>query len=145
MALELDSPFKSSARMSETTEPSPKPRILIVEDEPFIAMLLGDMLEELGYSVTAAFSHVAETLDYLASAEVDIALLDVNLGTEKIDPIADLLAARNCPFIFTTGYGQAGVPQKYADNFVLQKPFQLSQLADAIKSRLAVTTASSKS
>jgi CheY-like chemotaxis protein len=108
----------------------------VVEDEPFIAMLLADMLEELGYKVAASCRGVAETLDYLSGSHVDLALLDVNLGTEKIDPVADLLADRGCLFIFTTGYGQAGVPEKYANSPVLQKPFQINQLAETIKGRL---------
>ncbi len=122
--------------MNDKTQPQKKPRILIVEDEPFIAMLLADMLEELGFAIAATFPHVAEAQNYLAAAEVDIALLDVNLGNEKIDPIADLLAARDCPFIFTTGYGRRGIPQNYADRPVLQKPFQLGDLADAIKAQI---------
>jgi CheY-like chemotaxis protein len=122
--------------MNVKTEAPQKPRILVVEDEPFIAMLLGDMLEELGYTITASLGHVAEALQYLSANAVDLALLDVNLGTEKIDPVADLLADRGCLFIFTTGYGQAGVPEKYASSPVLQKPFQINQLAEAIKGQL---------
>lgn len=130
--------------MNETAEVCQKPRILIVEDEPFIAMLLGDMLEELGYDVTASFSHVSETLAYLGESQVDFAFLDVNLGTEKIDPVADCLADLGCPFVFTTGYGQAGVPQKYTDRPVLQKPFHLDQLSESIKRQFVTPGAHSK-
>ncbi len=122
--------------MNDTTQLQTGPRILVVEDEPFIAMLLEDMLDELGFKITASFPQVAEAEKYLASAEVDIALLDVNVGTEKIDPVADLLAARNCPFIFTTGYGQKGVPENHAGRPVLQKPFQIDDLASALQSHL---------
>jgi len=115
---------------------APKPRILVVEDEPFIAILLADMLEELGFAITATFPHVTEAQNYLASADIDIALLDVNLGDEKIDPIADLLAERGRPFIFTTGYGRRGIPQNYADRPVLQKPFQLEDLDSSLKALL---------
>jgi CheY-like chemotaxis protein len=124
---------------------APVPRILVVEDEPFIAMLLADMLEELGFAITASFPHVAEAQNYLAAAEVDIALLDVNLGTEKIDPVADLLAARGCPFIFTTGYGQKGIPQHHAGRPVLPKPFQLGELANALNDQLGRSASSPKS
>lgn len=121
-----------------------RPRVLVVEDEPFISMLLSDMLEELGFDIAAAFAHVAETRDYLSAAEIDIALLDVNLGGEKIDPIADLLAARGCPFIFTTGYGRSGVPENFADRPVLPKPFQLRDLANAIDAQLATSGVGSR-
>jgi len=80
-----------------------QPRILIVEDEPLIALMLTDMLAELGFNVAASVAQVAEALAFLANEKVDIALLDVNIGAQKIDPVADLLAARGTPFIFTTG------------------------------------------
>jgi CheY-like chemotaxis protein len=113
-----------------------RPRILIVEDEAFIAVMLTDMLEELGYDVAASASQVSQAREFLAGEKVDIALLDVNLGNEKIDPVADLLAERACPFIFTTGYGQAGVPAAHASRSVLQKPFNISDLDAALRKEL---------
>ena len=89
-----------------------KPRILIVEDEPFIALTLEDMLDELGFALVGTVSQVAEALEMAGREQVDCALLDVNLGSEKIDPVADLLAQRGCPFIFTTGYGRSGIPSR---------------------------------
>jgi CheY-like chemotaxis protein len=137
----LISKFEACGVVNEQTNnngsPS-KPRILVVEDEPFIAMLIDDMLEELGFGISTSFPQVAEAQNYLAGAEVDIALLDVNVGTEKIDPVADLLAARGCPFIFTTGYGQKGVPENHAGRPVLQKPFQIDDLANALQSQLGL-------
>lgn len=130
--------------MNDTTQSRKAPRILVVEDEPFIVILLEDMLDELGLKITASFPQVAEAEKYLTGAEVDIALLDVNVGSEKIDPVADILAARNCPFIFTTGYGQKGVPENHASRPVLQKPFQIDDLAKALHSQLSSPPAGSK-
>jgi CheY-like chemotaxis protein len=110
-----------------------KPRILIVEDEPFIALTLEDMLDELGFVVVGSVSHIAEALNLIAHEQIDGALLDVNLGTQKIDPVADLLAERACPFVFTTGYGRSGVPIAHADRAVLQKPFRMDDLADILE------------
>lgn len=107
-----------------------------MEDEPLIAMMLTDMLEELGFTIAASFAHVAPALEYLAENGVDIALLDVNLGNEKIDPIADLLAERGCPFVFTTGYGRAGIPASHAGRAVLQKPFQISSLETTLREQM---------
>ncbi|MGO9004217.1 MAG: response regulator [Beijerinckiaceae bacterium] len=114
-----------------------KPRILVVEDEPMIALMLDDMLQELGFSVVASTPHVAAALDVIARETIDVALLDVNLGTEQIDPVADLLAQRSCPFVFTTGYGRDGAPTAHAGHVVLQKPYRIDDLAAALRRELA--------
>lgn len=113
-----------------------KPRILIVEDEAFIALTLEDMLDELGFAVVGAVAHVAEAIEMIGREAIDAALLDVNLGTQKIDPVADLLAERGCPFIFTTGYGRSGIPASHAGRPVLQKPFRMDDLATILRSEL---------
>jgi CheY-like chemotaxis protein len=114
-----------------------KLRILVVEDEPFISLMLDEMLSELGFEVAASISRIAAALDFIGKENFDLALLDVNLGTEKIDPVADLLAQRGCPFVFTTGYGQSGAPAAHADHVVLQKPFRIDDLAAALQTELA--------
>ena len=106
--------------------------ILIVEDEPLIALMLTDMLADLGFEVAASVTQVSEALAILRNLKIDVALLDVNIGTEKIDPVADLLAARGTPFIFTTGYGNSGVPVNHAGSAVLQKPFHIDELANTL-------------
>lgn len=117
-----------------------KSRILIVEDEPFIALTLEDMLDELGFALVGTVSQVAEALDLIGRETVDCALLDVNLGAEKIDPVADLLAAQGCPFIFTTGYGRSGIPNAHAERPVLQKPFRMDDLANVLRANLGSKT-----
>jgi FixJ family two-component response regulator len=59
-------------------------------------------------------------------------VLDVNLGSEKIDPVADELARRGCPFIFTTGYGALGVPPSHSGQGIVQKPFRSEELANTL-------------
>ena len=114
-----------------------KPRVLVVEDEPFIALTLEDMLDELGFVHAGTVSHVVDALALIETESLDCALLDVNLGSEKIDPVADLLASRGCPFIFTTGYGRSGIPASHADRPVLQKPFRMDDLAKVLRDNLA--------
>ena len=103
-------------------------RILIVEDEPFIALALEAMLLELGFDVAGSAAQVSAALELIGRERIDGAILDVNLGSQRIDPVADILAARACPFFFTTGYGISGLPARHAGRAVLQKPFGLEQL-----------------
>lgn len=121
--------------MSESGD-TKKSRVLVVEDEPFIALTLEDMLDELGFALAGTVSQVAEAIDFIGREQVDCALLDVNLGSEKIDPVADLLAQRGCPFIFTTGYGRSGIPASHANRPVLQKPFRMDDLANVLRANL---------
>lgn len=116
-------------RLADLTAQTAKPRILIVEDEPFVALTLADTLFELGFVVAGCVANVPAALELIGREQIDGALLDVNLGSQKIDPVADLLAKRACPFIFTTGYGRSGVPAAHADRAVLQKPFGYDDLA----------------
>lgn len=116
-----------------------KSRILIVEDEPFIALTLEDMIDELGFVLAGTVSQIAEALDFIGREPVDCALLDVNLGSEKIDPVADLLAEKGCPFIFTTGYGRSGIPHQHAERPVLQKPFRMDDLASILRENIRST------
>jgi len=103
-------------------------RILVVEDELMIRMLLEDMLGELGYTVAAEAGHIAEALEAARSGDFDVAILDVNLNGEPISPVADALVARGTPFVFATGYGERGLPEPYRDRPTLKKPFQMEGL-----------------
>jgi len=116
---------------------APPKRILIVEDELMIRMLLEDMLSELGHSVAAEAARVEEALEAAKSADFDLAILDVNLNGEPISPVADVLAARGTPFVFATGYGERGLPESHRDRPTLKKPFQLEGLRQTLESALA--------
>jgi CheY-like chemotaxis protein len=111
-------------------------RILVVEDELMIRMLLEDMLTELGYTITVAATRLDEALDAARNADFDIAILDVNINGEPILPVADALAARRMPFVFATGYGEQGLPDIYRDRPTLKKPFQLNSLKLVLRSAL---------
>src|ERR1700753_3514054 len=89
--------------------------IFLVEDEVMIRMMVADMLEELGYRIAAEGGGVSGALRLAQSVECDLAILDVNVNGKVISPVADLLAARNRPFIFATGYGSSGLPAEYRD------------------------------
>jgi CheY-like chemotaxis protein len=104
------------------------PRVFLVEDEYLIRMLLEDMLADLGYAIAAAVGTIAEASDVAATAQFDVAILDVNVGGQEIYPVADILAKRGLPFVFVTGYGAGGMAEGYRDRPVLQKPFQTEQI-----------------
>ena len=104
------------------------PRLLVVEDEYLIRMLLEDMLADLGYDVAAAVGTLAEASEIAAHGEFDAAILDVNLDGQEIYPVAEILAKRGLPFVFVTGYGERSLPAPYRNRPALQKPFQVEQI-----------------
>ena len=122
--------------MSEARPLPQGKRILVVEDELMIRMLLEDMLGELGYVVAAEAARIDEALDAAKNAAFDVAILDVNLNGEPILPVADALAARGTPFVFATGYGERGLPEAYRDRPTLKKPFQIEGLEQMLQSAL---------
>jgi CheY-like chemotaxis protein len=105
-----------------------QPRILVVEDEYLIRMLLEDMLADLGYDIAAAVGTLAEAKEIAANGDFNVAVLDVNLDGQEIYPVADILAKRGKPFVFVTGYGEGGLIDPYRDRPALQKPFQIEQI-----------------
>jgi DNA-binding response OmpR family regulator len=105
--------------------------ILIVEDEPLIAMMLEDFLDVLDRTVAGTADSVATALPLIARA--DAAILDVNLrGGEKSEPIADALAAQGVPFVWATGGGEDSVAERYRDRPRLQKPFTMEGVQKAL-------------
>lgn len=123
---------------------APKPQggsVFLVEDEVMIRMMVADMLDELGFAVSAEAGEIGEATRLAQSAEFDIAILDVNVNGKVISPVADVIRARNKPFIFATGYGSAGLPEEYRDRPALQKPFQLETLSRMLQTTLGDSSA----
>jgi CheY-like chemotaxis protein len=107
------------------TGPSPRGlRILLVEDESVIAMLLEDMLVESGHEVVGPVARVDNAVEMAQHETMDVAILDVNLNGQEVYPVAAALAARGIPFIFATGYGRGRLRAPYQDSPTLTKPFQ---------------------
>jgi CheY-like chemotaxis protein len=112
-------------------------RFLVVEDEAVLAMLIEDMLGELGCTVAATAGGTREALKALEDLAIDGAILDVNLGRERSYRVADALIARGVPFVFATGSGDQGVDAAYRGPPVLQKPFDQDDLARALSAALS--------
>lgn len=98
-------------------------RVLVVEDEPILAMSIEDMLSDLGCIVVGPALSTKEAELLACEAALDAAMLDINMGDGTTFGAAQILIARSVPFCFATGYGQAGVPGDLRDVPVLQKPF----------------------
>lgn len=107
-------------------------RVLIVEDEAIVAMLIEDFLEDLGCTIIGPIAEVGPAIEAIRQEHIDCAVLDVNLAGAKSYPIADALKERALPFIFTTGYGEAGLESAYQGHPVLQKPFTVRTFARAL-------------
>jgi len=105
-------------------------RLLVVEDEAMIAMMLEDMLDTFGCVVVDIAGTLSKGLDLAGnlSLAIDGAILDVNLGGETVYPVAERLAARGVPFIFCTGYGLTGLASNFAHVPTLAKPYMREEL-----------------
>jgi CheY-like chemotaxis protein len=112
-------------------------RVLVVEDDVMIRMLIEDMLGDLGFAVVAEAAKVHEARAAVNSTEIDVAILDVNLSGETTGPVAEALAARGTPFVFATGYGEHGLPDQFRDRPLLKKPFQIESLKRVLDTALA--------
>ncbi|MBB5050162.1 CheY-like chemotaxis protein [Afipia massiliensis] len=118
--------FKAGSRTS----------ILLVEDEVMIRMMVADMLEELGYTISGEAGDIDEGIRLVQAVDFDIAILDVNVNGRVITPVAEAVQMRGLPFVFATGYGAQGLPEKFRDRPTLQKPFQIETLARTIETVL---------
>lgn len=114
--------------MTMTDSSAAARRVLVVEDEVLIGMLLEDMLGDLGFEVFATASSIDQARELARTAPVDLAILDVNLNGVEVFPVAEILAGRGIPFMFATGYGEHGLPSAFQDRPTLQKPFQQEML-----------------
>jgi CheY-like chemotaxis protein len=107
-------------------------RVLVVDDEVLIAMLLGDMLEDLGCEVVGPALHLDMAIAMARDETFDWAILDISLEGTPSFPVAEVLRARNAPFVFASGYGAASVGSGFEDVPVIQKPFTIAQLSEAL-------------
>ena len=113
-------------------------RLLVVEDEAMIALMLEDMLDTFGCTVVDVAGTLARGLALATDAALplDGAILDVNLGGEMVYPVAESLAERGVPFIFCTGYGRLDPKTHFADVPILAKPYQQEELKSMLVSAL---------
>ncbi|GAU86480.1 response regulator [Bosea sp. BIWAKO-01] len=119
--------------MIATESGSAKPKILIVEDEPLISMMLEEMLLDAGCLVAGNAQNLREALPLAEAADFDLAILDLSLGSESSLPVAEVLARRERPFMFASGYGSTSLPVEHRDRIVLDKPFHFTALVKKLE------------
>lgn len=115
-------------------------RVLVVEDEAAISLLLEDMLLDFGCEIVGPAARLGTALELVQNGLIDLAILDVNVAGEPIYPVAAALAERNVPFVFSTGYGSAGIEDLYRNRPVLQKPFAQTDLQQKLHQALQAET-----
>nr|WP_315049537.1 response regulator [uncultured Brevundimonas sp.] len=117
-------------------------RVLVVEDEALVAMLLETILEDMGCTPVGPASNIDEG-EALARDEAafDAALLDVNVAGRQVFPVAAALKARGVPFVFSTGYGEGGLPDEWRGNPTIQKPFTEAAIRDALMKAMNIVAA----
>ena len=108
-------------------------RVLVVEDEALVRLMLGEMLTELGHEVVAEASRLDAGIKSADEADYDLAVLDLNLGNGISYDVAEIVLRRGKALVLSTGYGQTGSRSKYASCVVIQKPFTRDALRRAIQ------------
>lgn len=121
----------------KSTAPLDGLKVLIVEDEFLILLSVEKMLEELGCDVVASAHRVAKALAMLDTVGAAAAVLDVNVAGEPVYPVAEALARKGIPLVFTTGYGDSGIADPWNGWPIVQKPFSQDQLERALRTALA--------
>ena len=117
-------------------------RVLVVEDESLVAMLLETILEDMGCIPVGPAATVEDGLAMAAAPEpLDAALLDVNVAGHQVFPIAEALKARGVPFVFSTGYGEGGLPDAWRGHPTVQKPFTERAIREALMKAIGVENA----
>lgn len=114
-------------------------RVLVVEDESLVAMLLETILEDMGCTPVGPASSIDEALALATDGEpLDAALLDVNVAGRQVFPVAEALKERGVPFVFSTGYGEGGLPEEWRGQSTIQKPFTEAAVRQALMDAMGV-------
>ncbi|KPB27099.1 response regulator [Pseudomonas amygdali] len=121
---------------SESDDHTSLLKVLLVEDETMLAMLMEMMLEDLGFATAYHASSLGEGIEYARNGDYDLAILDINIIGGNSFPIAAAIAHRGIPFMFCSGYGRLGIPEVWVDRRCVAKPFSAEQLNEALSELL---------
>ena len=107
-------------------------RILIVEDSPVVGPFTVDLLAELGCEVVGPAPNMAAARELVEAASFDAALMDIHIRGERVFPLCEMLDSRGIPFVFTSGYADWQMPEKWDDRPRLHKPYTVEQVEEAL-------------
>jgi CheY-like chemotaxis protein len=134
----MSSPDLSTEAPSSGLTPAPSGRrILVVEDSPVVGPFTVDILGDLGCEVVGPAPNMAAARELIEVGQFDAALMDVHIRGERVFPLCDMLEARNVPFVFTSGYADWHMPEKWNDRPRLQKPYTVEQVEQALRELLS--------
>jgi len=126
-----ETPARDEARGAGRAKP-----VLLVEDEPTVSIMLADLIAGFGHAVDGPHNKFSDAMRAASANELSAAVLDVNVGGQKVYPLADLLARRRIPFVFVTGYSADSIDRRFAHVPVLQKPVDPQMLRAALAAPL---------
>jgi CheY-like chemotaxis protein len=112
-------------------------RVLVVEDEMLVSLLIEEVLTDHRCTIVGPYSAVPPAVEAAMNEAIDVALLDVNIGGSKVYPVANALAARHIPFLFLSGYGPSAIPRDRPDWRVCSKPFRAAELIGMLSEQVA--------
>ena len=115
----------------------PRCRVLIVEDEAVVSMLIEDMLLDFGTEVVGPVTRIKDALRLAREDDLDLAILDINIAGETTYSVADVLRARAIPFVFATGYSLNAIPERFKESAKLRKPFTFRSFEKTLREALA--------
>jgi CheY-like chemotaxis protein len=122
----------------QSAEPTAR-RILVIEDSPVVGPFTVDLLEELGFVVAGPAPNMAAARELIEAEPIDAALVDVHIRGERVFPLCEVLAARGVPFIFTSGYADWGMIEKWEGRPRLQKPYRIEDVQEALEALLGAS------
>ena len=107
-------------------------RILVVEDSPVVGPFTADLLGELGCEVVGPAPNMAAARELVEAGEFDAALMDIHIRGERVFPLCEMLETKDVPFVFTSGYADRNMPEKWEGRPRIQKPYTLDQIEKAL-------------
>lgn len=120
-----------------------RPRVFLVEDEALVALMIEDMLVDLGFAVVATAAQLTKARELACTGFFELAVLDVNLAGEFVFPVARILRDRRIPFLFSTGYGGPPLEEEFRQIPTIGKPFSVDQLDEKLRTLLPQAEVSS--